>query len=84
MNDELNFDNLIFKFLQKYFIEIIDKNKYIGDKFNDAFVYSSKLFENGKISDNELDEILTNNNQLIDNVISIISNCPYITINLHN
>lgn len=84
MNDGFNFDNLIFKFLQKYFIEKINNNKNIGDKFNDVFAFSNKLLDNGRITDDELDEILANNNQLIDYVISIISNCPYININLHN
>lgn len=84
MKDEFNFDNPIFKYLQKYFTETINEYKNIGNKVDDVFSYANNLFNNNKITDDELDKILENNNQLVDYVISIISSCPYLNINLHN
>lgn len=84
MKDEFNFDNPIFKYLQKYFIDTINEYKNIGNKVDESFGFVNNLYDKGVINDDELDVLLSNNNQLVDYVISIISSCPYLNINLHN
>lgn len=76
----LDYNNAKFKYLNKYFKELIDNDEFLGRKVDNAFKTANWLLKVNKITDDDSDNLSNDICNVIELVILIISECPYIKI----
>ena len=76
--------NVINSFLSKYFDNAINKNKTLLCEFDKFFEFSNNLEKEKRITDGESNEFVNNLSELVEFVIKVVSECPYIEININD
>lgn len=79
---KLNYDNEKFKFLNKYFSNLIDNDKFLGSKIDNCFNTANKLYSAGKISSDDCDELSNDICKVIERTILILSECEFLKIHI--
>lgn len=70
----------IFEYLENYLSEKLDKDKIFNKRFNDCFEYADRLYQDGRITLDENDEIREGAYQLQELILKTIAECPQIAI----
>lgn len=72
----MKFNENIYKYLSNYFDNIVEEDEILGKTMNTYFLPLNKLYDDGKISLNEVDELSDTQCDLISFVIRVVSSCP--------
>lgn len=66
----------IYNYLSNYFDNIVEENKDLGKALDKYYAPLNKLYDDGKISFDELDELCDTQCRFVSFVIRIVSSCP--------
>ncbi len=72
----MKFNENIYKYLSNYFDKIVEEDEILGKAMNEYFLPLNKLYDDGKISLNEVDELSDTQCDFISFVIRVVSSCP--------
>lgn len=75
--------NIIFEFLYEYYIRKVNDNRQLLDYEHELSKNIDNLFDQNKITNEESDLLTEDMNKTVEFVIKVISNCPFIEININ-
>lgn len=72
----MKFNENIYKYLSNYFDNIVEENEILGKAMDAYFLPLNKLYDDGKISLDEVDKLCDTQCDFISFVIRVVSSCP--------